>query len=60
MRVSAQGYAKLTEKLRPDLAVLEGGYAIETALPYVNMAIILALAGLDLHQHTGTDYGPDA
>jgi acetoin utilization deacetylase AcuC-like enzyme len=47
MNVTAQGYAKLTEKLRPDLAVLEGGYAIETALPYVNMGIILALAGLD-------------
>ena len=47
MRVTARGYARLTEKLRPDLAVLEGGYAIETALPYVNMGIILALAGLD-------------
>ncbi len=47
MKVTAQGYARLTEKLRPDLAVLEGGYAIETALPYVNMGIILALAGLD-------------
>ena len=47
MRVTAQGYARITEKLRPDLAVLEGGYAIETALPYVNMGIIMALAGLD-------------
>ncbi|OPY56755.1 MAG: Histone deacetylase-like amidohydrolase [Pelotomaculum sp. PtaU1.Bin035] len=47
MKITAQGYARLTEKLRPDLAVLEGGYAIETALPYVNMGIILALAGLD-------------
>jgi acetoin utilization deacetylase AcuC-like enzyme len=56
MRVSAQGYAKLTEKLRPDLAVLEGGYAIETALPYVNMAIILALAGLDYTNIREPDY----
>lgn len=47
MQVSAQGYARLTEELRPDLAVLEGGYAIETALPYVNMGILMALAGLD-------------
>ncbi|NLX91106.1 MAG: histone deacetylase [Firmicutes bacterium] len=47
MKFTAQGYARLTEKLKPDLAVLEGGYAIETALPYVNMGIILALAGLD-------------
>ena len=45
--MTAQGYALLNEKLKPDLAVLEGGYAIETALPYVNMAIILAMAGQD-------------
>ncbi len=43
MKVSAQGYAQLTEQLKPDLAVLEGGYAIETALPYVNLGILLAL-----------------
>jgi acetoin utilization deacetylase AcuC-like enzyme len=47
MRVSAAGYGKLTEELKPDLAVLEGGYAVETALPYVNLAILLALAGED-------------
>lgn len=47
MKVTAQGYARLTTKLKPDLAVLEGGYAVETALPYVNMGILLALAGLD-------------
>mgnify|MGYP002406639412 FL=1 len=58
MRISAQGYAQLTEKLRPDLAVLEGGYAIETALPYVNMAIILALAGLDYTNVREPDYWP--
>ena len=47
MQVSSQGYAKLTAELKPDLAVLEGGYAIETALPYVNLGILLALAGQD-------------
>lgn len=29
-------------------AVLEGGYGVEGALPYVNLAIIASLAGLDL------------
>jgi acetoin utilization deacetylase AcuC-like enzyme len=47
MRFTAQGYAKLNERLSPDIAVLEGGYSIENALPYVNVAIILAMAGLD-------------
>ncbi|MGC8719601.1 MAG: histone deacetylase family protein, partial [Thermodesulforhabdaceae bacterium] len=47
MRFSAQGYAKLTQKISPHIAVLEGGYSIEGALPYVNVGIILALAGID-------------
>lgn len=47
MRASARGYALLTEKLKPDMAVLEGGYAIESALPYINMGILMALAGID-------------
>lgn len=47
MNVSAQGYARLTELLAPDLVVLEGGYSIETALPYINVGLLLALAGLD-------------
>lgn len=47
MNVTAQGYARLTELLKPDIVVLEGGYSIEGALPYVNVGIILALAGLD-------------
>lgn len=47
MNVSARGYGQITELLRPDLAVLEGGYSIEGALPYVNLAILLALAGED-------------
>lgn len=47
MSVTAQGYAELSHKLNADIAVLEGGYAIEGALPYVNTGIILAMAGLD-------------
>ncbi|NLI94002.1 MAG: histone deacetylase [Peptococcaceae bacterium] len=47
MNVSARGYGKITEIIKPDLAVLEGGYSIQGALPYVNMAILLALAGED-------------
>ncbi len=58
MRFTAQGYARLTEKLKPNLAVLEGGYAIESALPYVNTAIILAMAGLDYSHVTEPDYTP--
>ncbi|MDD2498395.1 MAG: histone deacetylase [Desulfitobacteriaceae bacterium] len=47
LNMTAGGYALLNEKLSPNLAVLEGGYAVETALPYVNTAITLAMAGLD-------------
>ena len=47
MNFSAQGYAQLTELLSPDLVVLEGGYSIEGALPYINVGLLLALAGLD-------------
>ena len=47
MNFSARGYARLNEKLNPDIAVLEGGYAIQGALPYVNLGIVLAMAGLD-------------
>ncbi len=47
MNITAQGYAELTNRLDPDIVVLEGGYSIEGALPYVNLGIILALAGLD-------------
>ncbi len=46
MRLSAQGYARMTRLLQPHLAVLEGGYAVRGALPYVNLAVCLALAGL--------------
>lgn len=47
MQVTAQGYARLADKLKADIAVLEGGYSVEGALPYVNTGIILAMAGLD-------------
>lgn len=56
MKVSARGYARLNEKLKPDIAVLEGGYAVETALPYVNTGIILAMAGLDYSHVVEPDY----
>lgn len=47
MQITAQGYARLADKLKADIAVLEGGYSVESALPYVNTGIILAMAGLD-------------
>lgn len=47
MRLSAQGYARMVAAVDPDIAVLEGGYSIQGALPYVNLAVIAALAGLD-------------
>jgi acetoin utilization deacetylase AcuC-like enzyme len=47
MAITAQGYARLADKLKADIAVLEGGYSIEDALPYINTGIILAMAGLD-------------
>jgi acetoin utilization deacetylase AcuC-like enzyme len=47
MSITAQGYAELTRKLKPHVAVLEGGYSVQTALPYVNTGILLAMAGLD-------------
>ncbi len=56
MHFSAQGYAKLTEKISPDIAVLEGGYSIEGALPYVNVGIILAMAGIDYSTVKEPDY----
>ena len=59
MRFTAHGYASLNEKLNPDLAVLEGGYAIETALPYVNTGIILAMAGLDYSWVREPEYRPE-
>jgi acetoin utilization deacetylase AcuC-like enzyme len=47
MNLTAVGYAKLNDLLSPDICVLEGGYSVEGALPYVNTGIILAMAGLN-------------
>lgn len=58
MCFTAQGYALLNEKLRPDIAVLEGGYSAETALPYINMGIIMAMAGIDYSNLREPDYRP--
>jgi len=58
MRFSTNGYARLNEKLAPDLCVLEGGYAVETALPYVNTGIIQAMAGLDYSHVREPDFVP--
>jgi hypothetical protein len=59
MNFSAQGYADLTSLLKPDIAVLEGGYSIEGALPYVNTGIVLAMAGLDYSHVREPGYDAD-
>ena len=59
MNFSAQGYAELTSLLQPDIAVLEGGYSIEGALPYVNTGIVLAMAGLDYSHVMEPGYDAD-
>ena len=59
MNFTAQGYAKLSHILDPDIAVLEGGYSIEGALPYMNLGIILAMAGLDYSAVHEPDYNKD-
>lgn len=56
MQFSARGYALLNKKLNPDIAVLEGGYAIQGALPYVNLGIVLAMAGIDFNNVQEPDY----
>jgi len=60
MNFSARGYALLNKKLNPDIAVLEGGYAIQGALPYVNLGIALAMAGVDFSNVREPDYNPQA
>ena len=54
----ALGYARLNKLLNPDICVLEGGYSIEGALPYTNLGIILAMAGMDFSQVREPDYDP--
>ncbi len=58
MNFSAQGYATLNSMLKPDIAVLEGGYAIQGALPYVNLGIALAMAGVDYSHVREPDFDP--
>ena len=59
MNFSARGYADLTSLLQPDIAVLEGGYSIEGALPYVNTGIVLAMAGIDYSHIREPGYDAD-
>jgi acetoin utilization deacetylase AcuC-like enzyme len=59
MSFTAQGYARLTKMLAPDIVVLEGGYSIEGALPYVNLGILLALAGMDTSAVREPDWQPE-
>ena len=59
MNFSAQGYAELTSLIKPDIAVLEGGYSIEGALPYVNTGIVLAMAGMDYSHVREPGYDAD-
>ena len=60
MNFSARGYADLTAILKPDIAVLEGGYSIEGALPYVNLGIVLAMAGVDYSHIKEPNYDPES
>ncbi|NPV71970.1 MAG: histone deacetylase [Firmicutes bacterium] len=60
MRVTARGYARLNSVLSPDILVLQGGYSIEGALPYVNLGILLAMAGMDYSGVREPDYDPGA
>ncbi|MFW5500224.1 MULTISPECIES: histone deacetylase family protein [unclassified Maridesulfovibrio] len=59
MNFSAQGYAALNSMLKPDIAVLEGGYAIQGALPYVNLGISLAMAGVDYSHVREPGFNPE-
>ncbi|MFW6179567.1 MAG: histone deacetylase, partial [Desulfohalobiaceae bacterium] len=60
MNISAQGYATLNSLLNPEIAVLEGGYSIQGALPYVNLGIVLAMAGLDYSYVREPDFDPQS
>jgi len=59
MNFSAKGYAALNEMLKPDIAVLEGGYSIQGALPYINLGICLAMAGVDYSHVREPNYNPE-
>lgn len=47
MCLTARGYAEITRAINAKLAVLEGGYAIHGALPYTNLAVAMAMSGLN-------------
>lgn len=59
MNFSASGYAAMTRMLNPHISVLEGGYSIQGALPYVNLGIILAMAGVDFSHVKEPGYAPE-
>jgi hypothetical protein len=59
MNFTAGGYARLNELLNPDIAVLEGGYSIQGALPYVNLSVALAMAGLDYSSVREPNFDPE-
>ena len=57
LALTARGYGTLMSRIKSlaeelckgrVVAVLEGGYSVEQALPYTNLAIICGLAGIDL------------
>lgn len=58
MNVTAKGYAEIVDILQADIAVLEGGYSVQDALPYVNTGIILSMAGLDYSRVIEPNYKP--
>ncbi len=60
MNFSAHGYAVLNDRLNPDICVLEGGYSIQGALPYVNLGIVLAMAGIDYSHVMEPDFDREA
>ncbi|MEW5734471.1 MAG: histone deacetylase [Thermodesulfobacteriota bacterium] len=59
MNFSARGYAQLNAILKPHLAVLEGGYSVEKALPYMNVGIIMAMAGMNTTTVKEPNYDTD-
>lgn len=59
MNFTAAGYGRLNELLNPDIAVLEGGYSIQGALPYVNLSVALAMAGLDYSSVREPNFDPE-
>lgn len=58
MQVTAQGYAQIVDLLQAHIAVLEGGYSVQSALPYINTGIILSMAGLDYSHVVEPQYDP--